>query len=108
MVKLSEIEKLAAMVGRRSVAQPLTIVSPIRANNGGAGGATMSPAIDAAITTAPPQITTERYNAFHGWRSPTVSIARLITRAPCYYAGCEPLHAVRSGARRGPRPHFLD
>src|SRR6185436_9611547 len=90
MVKLSEIEKLAAMVGRRSVAQPLTIVSPIRANNGSAAGAAMRPAIEVAITAAPPQITTARYNAFHGWRSPIVSIARLITPAPCYYAGYGP------------------
>src|SRR5258705_6942889 len=95
MVKLSEMLKLAAIVGRRSVAQPPTIVSPIRTKSGSAAGAAMRTAIDAAITAMPPLITTARYAAFHGWRGAIVSIARLITRDYPRRARAGPTRALR-------------
>src|SRR5438105_9693732 len=64
MVKLSEIEKLTGTVGKRSVAQPLTIVSPTRMNHGAATGVAISPPIDATITATPPAMVADKYAAF--------------------------------------------
>ena len=60
IVKLSEIEKLTGIVGRRRVAQPLRIVRPMRTKNGSAIGVAMRPAIDMPSTMPPPQITAAR------------------------------------------------
>ena len=66
MVKLSEIEKATGMFGRRSVAQPLRIVSPIRMNHGHAIGVTMSAPIDQRTAATPATIAAVRYTVFQG------------------------------------------
>src|SRR5258705_13037860 len=66
MVKLSEIEKATGMLGRRSVAQPLRIVRPIRMKHGHAIGATMSAPIDQSTAATPATITVVRYTVVQG------------------------------------------
>src|SRR6185436_15898968 len=79
MVKLSEIEKLTGIVGRRSVAQLLRIVRPARMNHGSATGTAIRPTIDATTTVTPPPITAVKYAVFHGCAITIVFRAGVLT-----------------------------